>query len=347
MVTIFFVTALLIGALNYAMPQLTRRDIFFGVTVAPQFRATPQARAILAGYRRGIVGVTLAISFLFYQFGATITDLDGGALLMLELFACVGVLVLTQRRTMPFRARVTSTREASLAPQPLMPALIPLLAGPYLILGLATLTLVTHWAQVPDPMPVHWDLVGNPNGWMPKKPAILWTILAAYLVMCVVCSLIVIGMVYFSRQISASGAPAREERRFRWIGVAVTMAAGYLTASLAFLPLFPHVTIAFGGIAAVLVAVIIGALELVRRGQGGERLAVADSSTEAISDRTPDACWIWGIFYYNPEDPALMVEKRFGIGWTLNFAHRGAWAFMILIFVALAFSLSLPLLARL
>jgi uncharacterized membrane protein len=52
------------------------------------------------------------------------------------------------------------------------------------------------------------------------------------------------------------------------------------------------------------------------------------------------------MIYYNPDDPALMVEKRFGIGWTLNFAHRGAWIFMGLIFASLAGALSLPLLAR-
>jgi uncharacterized membrane protein len=32
-----------------------------------------------------------------------------------------------------------------------------------------------------------------------------------------------------------------------------------------------------------------------------------------------------GLFYVNGEDPALMVEKRFGIGYTINFGHPGAW----------------------
>jgi uncharacterized membrane protein len=29
--------------------------------------------------------------------------------------------------------------------------------------------------------------------------------------------------------------------------------------------------------------------------------------------------------YNDPDDPALWVPKRHGIGWTLNFAHRRAW----------------------
>jgi uncharacterized membrane protein len=42
-------------------------------------------------------------------------------------------------------------------------------------------------------------------------------------------------------------------------------------------------------------------------------------------DRTPDACWKGGLFYFNPADPALWVEKRFGIGWTFNFGNPRAW----------------------
>ena len=43
------------------------------------------------------------------------------------------------------------------------------------------------------------------------------------------------------------------------------------------------------------------------------------------SDGTPDACWKLGLIYYNPEDSALMVEKRFGIGYTVNFGNRTLW----------------------
>jgi uncharacterized membrane protein len=35
--------------------------------------------------------------------------------------------------------------------------------------------------------------------------------------------------------------------------------------------------------------------------------------------------WVAGIFYYNRQDPTLWVEKRFGLGWTLNFARPASW----------------------
>jgi uncharacterized membrane protein len=45
-----------------------------------------------------------------------------------------------------------------------------------------------------------------------------------------------------------------------------------------------------------------------------------------------------GVFYYNPDDSSLWVGKRFGIGWTLNFAHRASW-------LVLAAMLLLPIVA--
>ena len=44
----------------------------------------------------------------------------------------------------------------------------------------------------------------------------------------------------------------------------------------------------------------------------------------------PEKGWN-GIFYSNSEDPALLVPKRFGIGYTLNFGNRWSWAVLILI----------------
>src|SRR6201987_6566316 len=48
------------------------------------------------------------------------------------------------------------------------------------------------------------------------------------------------------------------------------------------------------------------------------------------NDRTPDRCWKAGIFYVNRADPALFVEKRVGIGYTLNFGNPWSWVVLII-----------------
>jgi uncharacterized membrane protein len=45
--------------------------------------------------------------------------------------------------------------------------------------------------------------------------------------------------------------------------------------------------------------------------------------------------------YYNPSDAAIVVPKRFGWGWTLNFARPVAWVYLA---VVLAFVVGVMLL---
>lgn len=46
-----------------------------------------------------------------------------------------------------------------------------------------------------------------------------------------------------------------------------------------------------------------------------------------------DRRWVAGIFYYNPEDPNLWIEKRYGIGWTLNFARPASWIMLLALLI--------------
>ena len=45
--------------------------------------------------------------------------------------------------------------------------------------------------------------------------------------------------------------------------------------------------------------------------------------------------WRLGIFYFNRQDRRLLVPKRSGFGWTLNFAHLGAWLIIVAVIALL------------
>ena len=69
--------------------------------------------------------------------------------------------------------------------------------------------------------------------------------------------------------------------------------------------------------------------------------ALANTSGEG---RDNDEHYKWGMFYYNPEDPAVMVDKRFGVGMDFNYAHWQGKAFLAFIALVLLASISLPFL---
>lgn len=49
-----------------------------------------------------------------------------------------------------------------------------------------------------------------------------------------------------------------------------------------------------------------------------------------------DRCWIWGTFYYNPKDRHSMVNKRVGVGTTINMATTTGKVFTVISVVSLA-----------
>ena len=60
-----------------------------------------------------------------------------------------------------------------------------------------------------------------------------------------------------------------------------------------------------------------------------ERNTKENESQEEIY-KDDDKNWILGTFYYNKNDPAFMIEKRVGIGYTINFANKLALIFLVL-----------------
>jgi len=73
-------------------------------------------------------------------------------------------------------------------------------------------------------------------------------------------------------------------------------------------------------------------------GQGGalmERGSVEAALTNGLADNTH---WVWGLFYVDRDDPSIMVESRFGIGYTLNYGNRKS---ILIVATFLVLSLSL------
>ena len=63
-----------------------------------------------------------------------------------------------------------------------------------------------------------------------------------------------------------------------------------------------------------------------RVGQGGQRAVPAAARQEAHGDATPDHAWkLSAWIYFNPHDPAIWVEQRVGLGYTLNIGNSRAW----------------------
>ncbi|WP_346929421.1 DUF5808 domain-containing protein [Clostridium sp.] len=73
----------------------------------------------------------------------------------------------------------------------------------------------------------------------------------------------------------------------------------------------------------LMATIIVFIIIFIKVGQGGRNIGTKDEKDDLYKD--DDDKWILGSIYYNKNDPAWMVEKRLGVGWTLNFAHPKSW----------------------
>lgn len=300
------------AALSYAMPRLTRPELYFAVTVRAAFRARPEARSILRGYHRRVVGYA-ALALIPIGLGAWRDQAAWYSVGTLALtLGSTHAFLVARRAVAPFAVAPSSEREAGLAPRPGLPGGIIAQLGPFVLLA----ATAARAAREPSP----------------------YGALAAAALLCGALLVTARCLAYQSPQIHAAGRAQRDERRFRRITLGVVLGAEYLTAGKACgAALWPahdtpdavRAAIELATLGLVLVTTIVAT----QLGQGGGRHAPT-SSAAPIGDRTRDAHWTWGVIYANRDDPAVFVEKRFGIGYALNLGNPRAWGLVVLFLVA-------------
>jgi uncharacterized membrane protein len=256
---------------------------------------------------------------------------------------------------LPHSVAPATVREAALAPREAhLPGGWLLQLPPFALLAATALYLHLRWGQIPDVFPIHWGADGQPNNWATRSfmgvygPLLIGAALAALM------GFMAYAMLRWSRLIRAGGAAGEGEHRFRLVMVSILVAIEYFLALVfmwtGLLPLSHKQDGPVGFIpmlvfALVFTVAVVGLMLWV--GQGGTRLtgpaAAASGAVAPIGDRTPDKYWKLGLFYINRNDPALFVEKRFGVGYTLNFGHPGTWvALAVLLTIVVATILIAP-----
>jgi uncharacterized membrane protein len=311
---------LLMSVLWHVMPGLTRVGLFFAVTVDPTFRHTATAQRIVRRYRTIVWGFAAAAILLEVATGFAL------AALLLQATGFVWAMVSSHTRGLV----------AAVSPSPIVverdlaPLQEPLPGGPIAAflplasLGILGLWTVLQWNRMPHRLPVHWGLHGV-DRWVTTTPWTMFGLLAIQAIMCLLLIGIAWSVLHWSRRISTSGTGADGERRFRRRVVQLLLVTGYFLPVPAWFAVFQPPTLVLDVWGFALGTVIVGfTVSLLRLGQGGSRNIVATADASA-GDRTPDDCWKWGLIYVNPADPSILVEKRFGIGYTVNFGNPWSW----------------------
>ncbi|MFD0589991.1 DUF1648 domain-containing protein [Paenibacillus sp. GCM10027627] len=216
---------------------------------------------------------------------------------------------------------------------------------PHAIVILATVVIcLVNYDAFPNQIPMKYDLDGTVVRSIDKTyVAVLWqSMVQSFLLLVFILGNLSIG---WSKQVVEGANPEASlirNRKFRRYWSTYMVVSGFaLIASFALIPigllLEWHANTNIYSILAIALFMLVYAIVLsIVAGQGGSRIKL--TSGEGTGQSKPmadqDQYWKLGQIYFNPHDPSLFVEKRFGIGWTMNFAKPIVWVIMVALLAA-------------
>ncbi len=335
---------LVVAGFALLYPRVVRKGLLFGVYVGEEASEGEAARELTRGWNRAIP-LSLVASLLLAAILAVSMPEPWSFVVPvhLQILAFLGLYVRWY-----FRAKALAP------PGPPPPAVAPLFDTRRTSALLPALTLAagvgcgafvvayawSHYAELPATIPTHFGPSGEPDAFRPKS---FFTVMLLP-IMVLVLGTFLGGMTWLTahakRALRRSAERTSLEAQLRFRTAMTRYLSGVSLLAIAMLTMITVMTIRVGlGLdhrlppAVAALAIAMGVLAVgggiylaLRYGQGGARLEQARKDTPLTDGLADNRNWVLGMFYVNRDDPSFLVERRFGIGYTLNFGNPKAVA---------------------
>lgn len=347
-------TVLLLGVMLLVMPAITLRTLPLGVSVPQAHTGDPAVRSAVRRYRTGVVAaavLSLALAAVLSGFA----PIAGTLVPTLAMVVLGAAAYLAARRgiqrakreggwydDVPVRlsASVTPDRAArvAIAPAWYLVALV--------VLGVVAAIGVAIYPTLPNPLPIHWNAAGRADGYAEKS---IWSVFGALLTavgLVVLLYVVALASRVSPARVRVGGDPQTAAARTHaqlhvmqellgWLALVLALMMG-VVALLGWLAPAASGAMSIAVVAMVVLVFALLVLFLMRYRRASTAASGSPAVPHVTRAATPDApdddrFWKLGVFYVNRNDPATMVPKRFGVGWTVNLGSPGGMAVGILI----------------
>ena len=341
--------AVLIGALLPILPILTRKSFLFGVKIPLEECNCPEAKNLKKRYITVCLTGTLIIFALIIAQFIAIPDMTLLATMYFPLlFAAVQMAAFIPNWKQAIRlkeAKGWKVSESSFAETKSSHSRGNLSDLPWVwyIVGLILIIIsaavaLAKYPGIPNSMPTHFDSNMQPDGWASKN---IWNVLILPVFnLGMLLFMWLIGVIFVraklqidpqNPELSFTQHKIYRKRMGHSLGL-LTLGIVILFVFIGFMLIFPGFSVPFWLMMvlscgpAVLLTIV-----LVVSGQGGckikPKIIPYKSAVEhnnpvvKFSGRGDDKYWAIGMFYHNPEDPAIFVEDRFGNNVGFNYSR--------------------------
>jgi len=336
------------------MPYIGRRTLTFGVSIPSGVHDDERLQKMRKAFSRSVVitGILMSvISFVLFWFldsALAIGLMSGMVLLYIVLISIIyirdfkAVGRLKQEQGWAADAQVTSVADTKFSVSKRSVSVLWFLV--YIVIIIGTLLLgILMYEQIPSEVVMQTDFDGNASRIVAKSFSLILFAPSIQAVMA-----LIMGFVYWMMQKTPPvidpeqpeiSSAQNTKFRYRWSAFIVFMGMAmlliFLSMQLTFIGIMPQslsLWLPLGAAGAIVIAAIVLAINT---GQSGSRISLGKTTDGKIIRRDDDKYWKYGAFYVNKQDPALFVEKRFGVGFTINFGRPAAVAILIGIFAVI------------
>ncbi|MCL2151195.1 MAG: DUF1648 domain-containing protein [Coriobacteriia bacterium] len=340
-----------VGVFALIIPNLTRKSFLFGVKIPQEQRDKPEAKRLVQRYIKICIAFVSGMLVLESVQYLLAPELSMVAMLYypllfipLQLVAFVpnwrAARQLKESQGWQTSESAFAETESSYSRGTLAALPKAWYAASLAVSVVCVAISLLAYPQLPDRIPTNLDFNMQPNAWVDKSlPSVL-----ALPLMNVALTLVflLVGVMFVKARLQID--PQHPELSFaqhRLYRRLIGHGFGYMSFAMATGLALLFYAMAFGWynntfwliVALLFSPVVVIVAVIIRAGQGGGKLmpAIATAEAPAASARVPaaslparsdDQYWLFGLFYFNRNDPAYILEDRFGANIGFNYARR-------------------------
>ncbi|WP_404450984.1 DUF5808 domain-containing protein [Virgibacillus necropolis] len=345
------------------IPYWTRKTESFGVSIpeeiyhSPELKSMRKRYAVLTGIMSTLVAIIFLVTGFYFEDAETMSILFSiiiGLFMIGSFFIYLKfhreMKVLKKNKNWSEKKSQLVVVDTKFRDQRLTHSNLWFIVS-FIIAFASIFITFRFYDRIPDRIPMQYDFDGNVTNWADKsyRSLLLMPIMQVYLTLLFIFINTIIGKA--KQQVNAENPEESMRRnvifRRRWsayiIITGITLMILFTLIQLSFIfPINQQLLVIAPLILSI--GVTVGAIVLsITTGQGGSRLKTSNGANGKVIDRDDDRFWKLGVFYYNKNDPSIFLEKRFGVGWTNNWAHPLSWVFIL---VVIAGAVGIPFLLQ-
>ncbi|MCR3760684.1 DUF1648 domain-containing protein [Clostridium felsineum] len=211
-----------------------------------------------------------------------------------------------------------------------------------IILGMFIL-LLKNYDKLPYKIPIHWNLNFVANRFLPKT---LWNVSQEPLIMLILIIILLIFNLSLSKKSQTTIIEYKEKyikmklnsRRYHSLLLCILSLFLTSVSIVCELPLlYKNIVIPKELVWLLFIVCIITYLIYIKKSVLDENKFLKEYNIEDISLEYDENNWVLGLIYFNKNNPALLIPKRTGFGYTLNLGSPYSWIIIIILLIPIIF----------